>query len=225
VGATGTTLRRAALAAAIFAAPAAAAAQQPGTARSGASRFEHGQHRNVVCASCHSSARRHGEVMVRSTSDCMACHHGGAQRQNCAQCHNLTSMRRLPLRPRTFRLTASSASVTMSIRFTHTPHTALPCAQCHGAAPARDPDQTNCGSCHALHHGPGATCSTCHSGAHLLGKHARTSHATCATAACHGAAAANLPTSREACLVCHTAQQTHMPTRLCVTCHPVRGSS
>ena len=223
--ATRTAFRLAALAAAVLTAPADAGAQRPGTGRPGTSRFEHGQHRNVACASCHSSERRHGELMVRSSSDCMACHHGGAQRQDCARCHNLATMRRLPLRPRTFALTANRATVTISMRFTHTPHAALPCTQCHGPAPARAPDQTNCNSCHAPHHGPGATCSTCHSGANLLQTHERTSHTTCATAACHGAAAADLPTSREACLVCHTAQQEHMPGRLCTTCHPVRGSS
>lgn len=209
----------------LIAVPARPAAQQVAPTRPATTRFEHGQHRNVACASCHSSSRRHGELMVRGPGDCMSCHHRGAQRENCAQCHDVATMRRLPLRPRTFRLSAGGANVTMSIRFTHTPHAPLPCTQCHGAAPARAPDQANCSSCHALHHGPDANCSTCHSGTSLLGKHARTSHATCATAACHGAAAANLPTSRAACLVCHTAQQTHMPNRLCTTCHPVRGST
>jgi hypothetical protein len=225
VAATGRILRLAAVAATVLAAPAAANAQQLSTARPAATRFQHGQHRNVACASCHSSARRHGELMIRSSNDCMACHHAGAQRQDCSQCHNLATLRRLPLRPRTFRLTAANSSAVLSMRFTHTPHAALPCAQCHGDAPARAPDQSNCASCHAQHHGPSATCTSCHSGQDVLGKHARTSHTTCATATCHGAAAAGLPTSREACLVCHTAQQTHMPGRLCTTCHPVRGST
>ena len=193
--------------------------------RPAASRFEHGQHRNVACASCHSSSRRHGELMVRGPGDCMSCHHGGARRQNCALCHDVPTMRRLPVRPRTFTFRATGAQVTMSIRFTHAPHGALPCAQCHGAEPARTPDQTNCGSCHELHHGPDATCTNCHSGASLLSKHSRASHATCATASCHGAAAAGLPTSRQSCLVCHTTQEAHMPGRSCVTCHPVSGAS
>jgi len=218
-------LRLVALFTAALAVPAAASAQQHSVPTERPPVLDHSLHRNVPCSACHNSTRRHGEVMVRGPNDCRACHHNGTQRQNCAQCHNLATMRPLPLRPRTFHLTANNAAVTMAIRFTHTPHASLACTQCHGAAPMRAPDQTNCGSCHALHHGPDATCSSCHSGEDLIGKHTRSSHTTCATAACHGAAAADLPTSREACLVCHTAQQTHQSGRLCTTCHPVRGSS
>jgi hypothetical protein len=187
-------------------------------------RFEHGPHRNVPCANCHNSQRRHGEIMVRTREDCMRCHHGGAQRQNCTSCHPLSGMRRLPVRPRSFVLAASHSAVDIAIRFDHAPHTALGCATCHGAAPSNAPDQTNCATCHELHHGPDATCTACHAGTGVKAKHTRADHASCTSASCHGQAAAGLPNTREACLVCHTSQRSHMGDRLCTTCHPVRGT-
>ena len=211
----------------------AARAQQPGATPPGAagsarrqgSPLQHAQHRSVACSSCHTSTRRHGEVIIRSPSDCMRCHHGGAGRENCSRCHDLAAMRRLPVRPRTFSLAASRSAVTISMRFDHQPHAGVACAQCHADQPSRAPDQANCASCHAPHHGPSATCTTCHSGADLMTKHSRNDHVHCATAACHGQAAADLPASREACLVCHTIQRSHVPGRVCTNCHPLRGTS
>lgn len=222
---TGPRLCLAALAIAFAVTPAGAQTPRPAP-NSGAAAvggFEHARHRNIECTACHSSTRRHGEVMIHGPVDCQACHHNGPRRQDCAQCHTVSTMRRLPLRPRSFQLSANSSPVTISIRFTHVPHTGLPCETCHGAAPARAPDQTNCASCHAAHHGPEATCATCHSG-DLLAVHDRGSHTTCTSASCHGSAAAGLPNTRAVCLMCHTAQQNHMPDRLCSTCHPVRGT-
>jgi len=226
------TLSLAVLAIAALASPAPAhavqgtAAQRPAPAPAAppTTPFQHAQHRNVACANCHNSERRHGELMVRSREDCMRCHHTGAQRQTCSQCHNRSTMRRLPPRPRTFVLAASHAPATLTIRFDHQPHAALECSMCHGAAPSYTPDQVNCATCHALHHGPDATCTTCH-GPGAMAKHTREAHVTCASANCHGAAAADLPDSREACVVCHTTQRSHNPGRLCTTCHPVRGTS
>ena len=226
----GWTLRLAVLAIAVHAAPGAAWAmqtsqgQRPDAGAAALPQFQHAKHRHVACASCHNSDRRHGEVMVRSRQDCMRCHHTGAQRQNCGLCHNQSTIRRLPERPRSFVLAATHAPATLNIRFDHQPHAPFECSQCHGPAPSYTPDQGNCATCHVLHHGPDATCSNCH-GPGAMARHTREAHVSCASANCHGQAAVDLPNTRQTCLVCHTTQRGHMSGRLCTTCHPVRGTS
>jgi len=198
----------------------------PGIQRGGAARalprFSHGDHRGQRCATCHSSRVRHGELIVRSATDCQRCHHSGAGREQCATCHSPADLRQpLASRDRAFRLAAGRATVSRRIPFEHPRHAAVPCAQCHTDPVSRSPGGADCASCHASHHQAASDCTTCHAAASALAKHSAADHPNCATASCHGSAAAGLPASREACLICHTAQARHVPGRACEQCHRV----
>lgn len=181
--------------------------------------FSHRDHLRQNCASCHSSRVRHGELMVGSARDCQRCHHAGPQREQCASCHRSVAARRGAAPERTFTLAAGGRTVTRRIRFDHQRHFAVSCVHCHSNALTRAPDSADCAGCHAQHHGPTADCTTCHGAANALTTHRRGDHTGCATAQCHGPRAAGLPTPREACLICHAAQTTHMPGRSCDQCH------
>jgi hypothetical protein len=202
------------------------AAEPQGTRRpsaeGGAARFAHGDHRGQTCASCHSSRLRHGEVLVRSPADCQRCHHVGAGRDQCVTCHTTADLRRsVQERARAFPLLANRATVTRRIAFDHERHAAVSCVRCHSNPVSRAPEGADCASCHASHHRSSSDCTTCHAAASPLAKHRAEDHPSCATASCHGARAQGLPASREACLMCHTAQVRHVPGRACEQCHRV----
>jgi hypothetical protein len=197
------------------------AAAQPAQAPTS---FRHSVHRDVACSGCHSSSVRHGAVILRGQEDCQRCHHQGVNREACAECHAPASIRRAAPAPRTFVIAASNTTITLRMRFDHQQHGRVACTTCHGNTLTREPDKADCASCHAQHHSPTADCTTCHQGGQILAAHTADQHATCGTAACHGARAERMPSSREACLVCHRAQREHVPGRLCVNCHPVRGT-
>jgi hypothetical protein len=209
-------------------APAPSARTRPVTADTAPAvrNFRHSLHNDVPCSGCHSSRMRHGEVMIRSEQDCEKCHHVGPSREECTQCHNIARFRRGAPEPRTFQITASRATITLRMRFDHQQHGEIPCQRCHGDAMSRAPIGADCAGCHSQHHGATADCTQCHQGANALAKHTVADHTRCSTPACHGQQAQTLPaSSREACLVCHSAQRQHIPGRACITCHPVRGSS
>lgn len=197
------------------------AAQQPAPQAAPPS-IRHTQHRDLACSSCHSSRLRHGEVIVRTAADCQRCHHQGPGRGDCARCHAIARMPRSQPEPRTFQLAASRTPATITMRFDHQRHGSVACTRCHGDELSRAPDQADCAACHEQHHGAQATCTGCHQAERVIQHHTRAAHGSCATASCHGSAAANLPDSREACLVCHAAQQSHMTGRVCTTCHRMR---
>src|SRR5262249_29517411 len=125
--------------------------------------------------------------------------------------------------PRPFTLVASRRTVTRRIRFDHGQHNAIACTQCHTNSLTRAPEGGDCAGCHAQHHRPEADCTACHASANALATHTLQDHKSCASANCHAQRAASLPTSREACLVCHSAQQAHQPGKLCDQCHQVRA--
>lgn len=207
--------------------PAPGADQEPGAAvapavrppRADIPRFSHGDHRGQTCASCHSSRVRHGELLVKSGQDCQRCHHAGPTRQNCVACHAGAAAQRSAPNPRTMRLTAGGTTVTRRIRFDHLRHGSIECAQCHTDPLSRTANAADCTGCHAQHHTATSDCVTCHASANALATHRLDAHGTCASAGCHAQRAAGLPSSREACLVCHQAQQTHQPGKLCDQCH------
>jgi hypothetical protein len=189
-------------------------------------RFSHGDHRGERCSSCHSSRVRHGQLLVRTSQDCHRCHHVGAAREQCATCHTSSELRRpLSGQPRTFRLLANRASVSRLIAFEHGRHTAIACAQCHSDPVSRAPQGAECASCHSSHHLATSSCTTCHAAANALAGHTAADHPNCASASCHGARASGLPASREACLVCHSAQASHVPGRVCEQCHRVTAAT
>jgi hypothetical protein len=83
------------------------------------------------------------------------------------------------------------------------------------------PEGAACAACHANHHRPDANCVACHAGANPIAVHKPSDHLNCASASCHGARAANLPATREMCLMCHTNQTNHAPGKVCENCHAV----
>jgi len=185
-------------------------------------RFSHGDHRTESCSSCHSSRVRHGELLVRSAADCARCHHTGPTREQCATCHRGANAPPASLQTaQTYRLAAQSATVTRRLPFDHQRHQAFACVRCHTNPVSRAADGADCASCHASHHRAGADCVACHAGANPMAAHKPADHPNCASTACHGTRAANLPATREMCLMCHTAQTRHAPGKVCEQCHQV----
>ncbi len=213
------------------------AAQDPGgaprqgvrrSAAGGSVRFSHGDHRGQSCSSCHSSRIQHGQLLIRSAADCERCHHAGAERVQCATCHDVSALQRATLQTRqTLSLAAKQAVVTRDLPFPHQRHQSIACLQCHTNPVSRAPEGAPCGSCHASHHTATANCVACHGAANALSLHKVGDHPNCASAACHGARAAGLPDTRAFCLTCHRAQERHVPGRQCDDCHKVltRGTT
>jgi nitrate/TMAO reductase-like tetraheme cytochrome c subunit len=188
-------------------------------------RFSHGDHRGQPCAGCHSSRLRHGEILVRSETDCQRCHHAGREREQCAACHPAADLARAsPERPREFRLLATRSPVSRRVSFAHQRHPAVACVRCHSNPLSRASEGADCSSCHANHHLATADCVTCHAQGDPLASHRAADHASCASSSCHGERAANLPSTREACLMCHTTLARHMPDRNCEQCHRVTAA-
>jgi hypothetical protein len=187
-----------------------------------AARFSHGDHRTQSCSSCHSSRVRHGELLIRSAADCARCHHTGPGREQCATCHRGASFAPATLETeQTYRLTAKGATVTRRLPFEHQRHQSVACVRCHTNALTRAAEGAECAACHANHHRPDANCVACHVGANPVAAHRPADHPNCASAACHGTRAANLPASREMCLMCHPNQTRHAPGKVCEQCHQV----
>jgi nitrate/TMAO reductase-like tetraheme cytochrome c subunit len=189
-----------------------------------AARFSHGDHRSQACASCHSSRVRHGQVQVRTPADCQRCHHAGPGRTQCATCHSPVAQAATLQTQRTFPVVAKKGTVTRRLPFEHQRHQTVECTRCHTNPLTRASDGADCASCHASHHRPAANCVACHAGANALTTHSAADHPNCAAASCHDVRAANLPSSREMCLMCHTAQQRHAPGKTCNQCHQVVAS-
>jgi hypothetical protein len=200
-------------------------AVQGGRARAApgrAARFSHGDHRGQACASCHSSRVRHGELRIRTAADCQGCHHRGAGREQCATCHSGAALTGATLQTQqTFRIAAKRASVTRRLPFEHQRHQPVACLQCHTNPVSRAPEGAACANCHASHHRPAANCVACHAAANGATTHRAADHQNCTSASCHGARAANLPSTREMCLMCHTTQTRHAPGKVCEQCHKV----
>ena len=200
--------------------------QERRPAAASAPRFSHGDHRGQTCSSCHSSRVQHGQLLITSVVDCERCHHSGPDREQCATCHDVAALGRSTLQTaQTFRLAARQAVVTRDLPFPHQRHESFACVRCHTNPVSRAPDSAQCASCHASHHTATASCRACHGAANALALHKVTDHASCASAACHGERAKNLPDTRELCLTCHAAQARHVPGQQCDQCHKVLARS
>jgi hypothetical protein len=169
---------------------------------------------------------RHGELLVNSVADCQRCHHSGPERTQCSTCHDVAALDRATLQTeQSFLVVAKHATEARRLPFEHARHQGFPCAQCHNNPLSRAPDGAACATCHASHHRPAANCAACHAGANGLTTHKVADHPNCASASCHGSRAANLPATREMCLMCHTAQARHVPGKVCEQCHKVLTGS
>ncbi len=189
--------------------------------------FRHARHRKVECTSCHSSKTKHGEVMVRTMTDCQSCHHKPATVAQgmtaCQQCHQGARARGITVR-QPFKVSARPAGNPTPVRpltFNHQQHGKVQCQQCHSTPTTLAVTKT-CTSCHQDHHQVERSCRSCHSTPSPRTVHQRTAHLGCAGSGCHtDQAAINLPARRNVCLACHQTMVTHKPNRECAQCHQV----
>lgn len=131
--------------------------------RSFDARFDHAQHDNTACATCHRRNRDGAGLSIPSRLNahvtCFSCHTPGAQANgrnisSCSTCHQLGKLVRTPERAPAFR-----------VGFSHASH------------------KLNCGACHQVrgrgvsaplplnHHAPARafSCATCHNGQRTFG--------------------------------------------------------
>lgn len=105
-------------------------------------RFDHGQHAEVACATCH----REGLALSASRVSCSACHqqHHAEATTNCLACHQLPEP---GAHTRTAHLTCTGAG-------------------CHAPSPVQASQRTRqlCLACHQdmIDHQPGRVCVDCH---------------------------------------------------------------
>lgn len=180
--------------------------------------FSHQVHRSVPCTSCHTSRERHGELVLQSARDCMACHHDPARTTaSCASCHESA---RLPARAAvatTVRTSTHPEPRTRTLTFSHATHTAIACNDCHTAGVTLAPRA--CTDCHTEHHRSTVECSNCHEQP-ASNVHPRSVHQGCGGSGCHAdAAVLALAPTRSVCLVCHQNLVRHQPGRECAACH------
>jgi nitrate/TMAO reductase-like tetraheme cytochrome c subunit len=127
--------------------------------------FDHRQHVEVPCASCHDSSERHGETVVRTQADCRSCHHSADEpiEGGCATCHVASE---IPDDPhavtQTFTVSAASAPVTRALPLEHATHADVTCSSCHVEGPDQSAEAVDCASCHEEHHEPAMKCASCH---------------------------------------------------------------
>jgi len=176
--------------------------------------FRHSVHKSLACTTCHGTTSTHGGLKFTAPGGCIACHHSARQRVECTGCHDRASLPNRAM-PMAFAISARQQTVARQESFTHERHATLACTRCHGEDVKRSV-ATSCASCHADHHGPGASCVGCHPTART--GHDRASHEGCAR--CHNdPVVAALPPSRPVCVVCHEKQRDHYPNGDCATCH------
>jgi len=201
----------------------------------GGQRFRHSLHRGVECLACHNSGKPHGELKIKTITDCQACHHAspattakgavaGTPPRACTDCHAPAGAPRAIRDSVVFKLSVWKEPRTRVLDFRHDQHSAVSggCLTCHGAAPTLAlPADKNCTSCHDRHHDPSAQCRFCH--ASPKPAHTRDAHVGCAGSQCHATQTVqSLQAKRNVCLVCHQTLVSHNPGRECAGCHQVQ---
>ncbi|MDH3733846.1 MAG: hypothetical protein OEU54_09950 [Gemmatimonadota bacterium] len=187
--------------------------------------FTHNDHVGVVCTGCHSNARQHGEVTVRTQSECFACHHSTstASTQGCGDCHAPAALGRSRLVTSTLRMSVWEEPRVRALPFDHDGHTSLRCVDCHGGG-TRQQVQTTCANCHEDHHQPEALadCVSCHE-EHREDAHTAEVHTDgCTGAGCHTEPRfERMDRTREFCATCHQEWIDHEPQAPCIECHLV----
>ncbi len=172
--------------------------------------FDHAPHvlGGLDCTTCHTPLEDHGGTRITDRASCDACHHRQVAPLVCSRCHDGPGG--APAAP----------LATPTGEFSHTVHReeGLPCAVCH-TAPAMRPAETVCEGCHALHHQPEASCTSCHRES-VMGIHSRAAHEGCE--ACHGTRVAGIERwSRQVCTVCHQDRVEHYAPAPCDGCHKI----
>jgi hypothetical protein len=193
--------------------------------------FGHAEHTSVACTECHSNRTRHGEVTVRTQSDCFSCHHSTrtASAQGCGSCHGAADLGRVRQFTTALELSVWSDRRLRAMPFDHDAHTELRCIDCHGGG-VRQSVQTTCAACHEDHHPSEATttCAACHE-EHRTPVHTAEVHTGgCTGSGCHTEPRySRMDRTRQFCATCHQNMIDHEPGQPCMSCHlvPASGSS
>jgi hypothetical protein len=189
----------------------------PVSAVAGVKTFEHGKHRDVACASCHRSDRKHAELALASAADCSSCHHQARQDTPCSSCHKPQEIAFSRKVQASMALGVWDAPRTRTLSFPHGKHTREgACSSCHTTGGAAG--KAECALCHEGHHRVGADCTQCHSPppaqAHDMSVH----EAACTD--CHEKGPVrSREEPRSFCLACHATMRDHNPGDACVSCH------
>jgi class III cytochrome C family protein len=194
----------------------------PVTQVAGVSTFNHAPHRNLDCALCHGFERRHGEVRLRSSADCAACHHQGRSATPCETCHAKRTLAFSRTEAVQVALSVWDAPKTRDLPFPHARHSGLPCNSCHAKGGERA--QADCAKCHEAHHAAGTQCTICHAAPPADAHDADVHEAECTD--CHAKGPQrSKPDTRAFCLTCHRGQVDHNPGKICADCHKVSSGS
>jgi nitrate/TMAO reductase-like tetraheme cytochrome c subunit len=191
-----------------------------GTAQAPPADFSHRRHRDVSCTRCHSMARTHGELTVRTPRDCQSCHHDLAKpAAACTACHSTGEIAATRRDAQPMRLTVWREPRTRPLPFDHDQHRSQQCTTCH-VQPLTLAVARTCTSCHAQHHEPTRTCTACHVPPKQA--HTRAAHLGCAGSGCHSdQVSPTLAATRSTCLTCHVEMKAHKPGKQCAACHQV----
>jgi hypothetical protein len=184
--------------------------------------FDHERHEAVSCTACHGTGVNHRTLLVRSSRDCAACHHGGVRA--CVGCHASGSLPKSGTVLRDLSLGVWPATRMRELPFAHSLHAGITCRECHRTPVTLAMDRS-CGSCHESHHRPETECTACHSppGQPV---HGAAVHLSCGGTGCHAPAVAPSPAlSRSLCIACHEQQRTHEPGNDCSGCHLIRSGT
>lgn len=186
--------------------------------------FSHREHADVECTECHSSARRHGEVMVRTRSDCFECHHSTATAAaGCGECHGPRELGQVRQVSTNLQLSVWEAPRLRRLPFDHDEHAALRCVECHGGGTSQRV-QVTCAECHDGHHPVAAEtrCLACHE-EHREDAHTAAVHTEgCTGSGCHERPQyERMQPSRNFCTSCHQGMVDHERGEPCVNCHLV----
>ncbi len=200
--------------------PSGARAPEPAPTAQEAVVFRHDQHRDVDCASCHSTEEEHGAVTVTGIADCRGCHHTEPERLPCAQCHAEGAQAAGPYTAtRTLALSVGDRPG-RALPFDHDDHTERTCDECHTEGLALDAAAVDCTSCHQEHHALENDCASCHVEAPASEHPREEVHRTCSGSGCHtDAPFAEVPRTRTGCLVCHQELVEHRVGQSCAECH------
>jgi hypothetical protein len=182
--------------------------------------FRHQDHERVDCLSCHTVDPVHGEVRVRTLSDCRSCHHRAPLATDCARCHTQADVPAGTYTlPRAPELSVGRAPERL-LPFNHSEHPGVACASCHTEGLPLAAAQVDCASCHQEHHVPEARCATCHLPVLETPPHPLEVHVGCAGAGCHSELPfEGVPRTRNFCVACHQQMEAHRPDGPCTNCH------
>lgn len=187
--------------------------------------FNHDDHGGVECTACHSNRTRHGEVVVRTQSDCFSCHHSTttASTLGCGSCHGERELGRGQEVAMRIQLSVWDQPRLRGLPFEHDAHSELRCIDCHGGGTSQQV-QTTCMACHEDHHPEDAStsCLSCHE-EHREDAHTADVHTQgCTGSGCHTEPRfSRMERTRNFCETCHQSQVDHEAEQLCVDCHLV----